>query len=75
MEHLNFRKYNSTTNEVKFDLPTGHYPERPCLNTEGKSVIVRVNQFKVLEWPSDDIWQYDVRSLQARCEITSTREF
>ncbi|KAI1004889.1 hypothetical protein K3495_g3326 [Podosphaera aphanis] len=33
---------------------------RPGFNTTGKQITIRVNQFKVLKWPQNDVYQYDI---------------
>jgi len=43
--------------QYKFEEPL---PVRPGWNTDGKQILVRVNQFKVLNWPDKCIYQYDV---------------
>ncbi|EKD12356.1 piwi domain-containing protein [Drepanopeziza brunnea f. sp. 'multigermtubi' MB_m1] len=40
--------------ESKFPLRKGNF------NTTGKAIIIRVNQFKVLQWPQGHIQQYDI---------------
>lgn len=32
---------------------------RPGYSTTGRDVQVRVNQFKVTQWPNKDVYQYD----------------
>jgi eukaryotic translation initiation factor 2C len=39
-------------------------PPRPGTNTAGKAVQIRVNQYKVTQFPSKDVYQFDVRTLQ-----------
>lgn len=40
------------------------YPEqnmsRPGFSTSGRDVQVRVNQYKVTQWPTNDVYQFDV---------------
>ena len=43
--------------QYRFEQPL---PLRPGWNTDGKQILVRVNQFKVLDWPDKRIYQYDV---------------
>lgn len=43
--------------QYKFVKPL---PIRPGFNTTGKQLNVRVNQYKVLDWPQKRIHQYDV---------------
>jgi len=43
----------------KYEFPS-ELPKRPGTNTNGKAIQIRVNQFKVTQWPPNDIWQYDV---------------
>lgn len=33
---------------------------RPGYSTAGRDVQVRVNQFRVMQWPNKDVYQYDV---------------
>jgi len=35
-------------------------PNCPGVNTQGKSVKIRVNQYKVLQWPQRDVYQFDI---------------
>lgn len=35
-------------------------PVRPNYNNQGKQINIRVNQYKVLQAPDNDIYQYDV---------------
>ncbi|KAF7876311.1 hypothetical protein EAF04_001406 [Stromatinia cepivora] len=35
-------------------------PDRPGYNTQGKAINIRVNQFKVLDAPRTDVYQYDI---------------
>ncbi|TAQ85545.1 hypothetical protein B7494_g6138 [Chlorociboria aeruginascens] len=41
---------------------SSHLPNRPAINTSGKPVNIRVNQFKVTKWPSQDVYQYDINA-------------
>jgi hypothetical protein len=59
MEPLNFRSYNSETNVESYQFPSD-LPSRPGTNTKGKAITIRVNQYKVTEWPQKDVYQYDV---------------
>lgn len=66
MEHYTYRTFNSETNEEKFDVGAQtQFPGRPEGMRLGKPVTIRVNQFKVLQWPQDDIYQYDVSLVTA----------
>lgn len=60
MEHDHFRKFNRETNTVKHLIPSSALPARPGYNIAGKPVSVRVNQYKVLKYPTQDVWQYAV---------------
>jgi eukaryotic translation initiation factor 2C len=60
MESMNFRSYTPETDMETFQVPT-NLPLRPGTNTAGKSVQIRVNQFKVTQWPTKDVYQFDVR--------------
>ncbi|TVY30849.1 Protein argonaute [Lachnellula hyalina] len=42
----------------KFESPL---PDRPGFNTVGKAIQIRVNQFKVTEYPTRSIYQYDIQ--------------
>jgi hypothetical protein len=53
------RDRSASTNEQKYNFPT-ELPLRPGLNTQGQQIQVRVNQYKVTQWPQNDIYQYDV---------------
>jgi hypothetical protein len=65
MEPQNVRGFRDDANEGKFQHPSTQLPTRPCLNTAGKSIQIRVNQFKIAQVPNRDIYQYDV-SLTSR---------
>lgn len=63
MEPQNFRHYDRV-NHVwqQTEIPT-NLPRRPKeLNSSGKPIAIRVNQFKVVQWPQKDAHQYDVSS-------------
>ncbi|CZR64330.1 related to argonaute like post-transcriptional gene silencing protein QDE-2 [Phialocephala subalpina] len=59
MEAGNYRTYDRTTDEEKYNFPT-ELPNRPGLGKAGRAIVVRVNQFKVMQWPQGDIQQYDI---------------
>lgn len=59
MEHLNYRTYNRETDTESYKFPST-LPLRPGINTTGKAIEIRVNQFKVAQWPTKDVYQYDV---------------
>jgi eukaryotic translation initiation factor 2C len=59
MEPINFRSYDRITDTEKYNFPSD-LPLRPGVNSQGKAVQIRVNQFKVNQWPTQDIYQYDV---------------
>ncbi|KAE8440738.1 hypothetical protein EG329_006633 [Mollisiaceae sp. DMI_Dod_QoI] len=59
MEAGNYRSYDRATDTEKYNFPT-ELPNRPTLSTAGKQITVRVNQFKVLQWPQRDVYQYDI---------------
>lgn len=59
MEPHNFRHFDWSLNVKKFVFPTD-LPDRPGVNTEGKAIAVRLNQYKVMKWPQKDIYQLDV---------------
>jgi eukaryotic translation initiation factor 2C len=74
MEPSNFRSYDRSTDTEKYNFPSD-LPLRPGTNTQGKAVEIRVNQFKVIQWPLKDVYQYDVSStltfISRRLELTS----
>jgi eukaryotic translation initiation factor 2C len=59
MEPENFRVRNRDTDDAKYNFPSD-LPLRPGVNTAGKAIQIRVNQYKVKDWPGRDIYQYDV---------------
>lgn len=59
MEPLNYRSYDHSTDTERYQFPS-NLPNRPGVNTQGKSVKIRVNQYKVLQWPQRDVYQFDV---------------
>ena len=70
MEALNYRKQVKDSG-LDAEPTDFHYeqikpeemtelPSRPGLNSSGKVIQVRVNQYKVSGWPTKDIYQYDV---------------
>lgn len=63
MEPHSVRGFRDDANEGKFQHPSTDLPARPGLNTVGKPIQIRVNQFKIAQVPNRDIYQYDV-SLQ-----------
>jgi hypothetical protein len=70
MEPFNFKHLDVETNQAKYMFPQD-LPNRPtALNKDGKAVQVRVNQFKVIEWPQKTVYQYDVSSSELHSGIT-----
>jgi len=61
MEPFNFRHLDVETNTSKYNFPTT-LPNRPVDNQPklGKEIQIRVNQFKVTQWPQKTVYQYDV---------------
>lgn len=59
MDPLNFRTYDRSTDRESYQFPSG-LPLRPGFNTAGKEIKIRVNQYKVAQWPQKDVYQYDV---------------
>ncbi|KAH8777302.1 eukaryotic translation initiation factor-like protein 2C 2 [Hyaloscypha finlandica] len=60
MEPENFRlRTQEVTDDAKYNFPSD-LPLRPGINTTGKAIQIRVNQFKVTKWPERDIYQYDI---------------
>jgi hypothetical protein len=59
MESNRYRIYNPITNEEKFQ-DVSELPLRPGTNTAGTPIQVRVNQYKVSQWPQRDVYLYDV---------------
>ncbi|ESZ91253.1 hypothetical protein SBOR_8346 [Sclerotinia borealis F-4128] len=59
------RKFNTRVElpcyRDNYDIPASSIlPARPGYNTNGKAVSIRVNQYKVLDAPRNDIYQYDI---------------
>jgi hypothetical protein len=60
MEPENFRlRTKEVTDDAKYSFPSD-LPLRPGKSTVGKAIQIRVNQYKVVQWPQKDIFQYDV---------------
>jgi eukaryotic translation initiation factor 2C len=60
MEPANYKiGFDVNTDEPKYQF-TSDLPNRPGLNSQGKQITIRINQFKVTAWPSMDVYQYDV---------------
>jgi eukaryotic translation initiation factor 2C len=60
MEPENFRiRTVNTDDDAKYNFPSD-LPLRPGVNSTGKAIQIRVNQYKVTQWPGRDIFQYDV---------------
>lgn len=59
MDHFIIRSYDRETNTPNSQFPSD-LPLRPGVNTAGKVIKVRVNQYKVAQWPVKDVYQYDV---------------
>ncbi|EXJ75664.1 uncharacterized protein A1O5_00171 [Cladophialophora psammophila CBS 110553] len=49
----------NATNPEQYNLPT-QYTQRPGYNQTGRSVNVNVNAFRVIQYPSVKVFQYDV---------------
>jgi len=49
----------AANSSYKFENPL---PDRPGFNTAGKAIAIRVNQYKVAQFPQKDVYQYDVSS-------------
>jgi len=62
MEPLNYRTYNQATDTERYQFPS-NLPNRPGVNTQGKAIKIRVNQYKVLQWPQRDVYQFDVSTI------------
>ena len=62
MALMNFHLYNPETNKATFLQAATALPLRPGTNTAGKAVQLRVNQYKVNQWPTKDVYQFDVRA-------------
>ncbi|PQE04484.1 piwi domain-containing protein [Rutstroemia sp. NJR-2017a BVV2] len=59
------RKFNTRVElpcyRDNYDVPQSSIlPDRPGYNTQGKAVKLRVNQFKVVQAPMNDVYQYDI---------------
>jgi eukaryotic translation initiation factor 2C len=60
MEPENFRvRTTNPDDDAKYNFPSD-LPLRPGVNSTGKAIQIRVNQYKVTQWPGRDIFQYDV---------------
>jgi hypothetical protein len=60
MEPENFRlRTKEFTDDAKYNFPSD-LPLRPGKSTVGKAIQIRVNQYKVTQWPGRDVYQYDV---------------
>ena len=72
MEPENFRlRTQEVTDDAKYNFPSD-LPLRPGINTTGKAIQIRVNQFKVTKWPERDIYQYDVSLISPSTSISTT---
>jgi eukaryotic translation initiation factor 2C len=60
MEPHLVRGFRDDANVGKFQHAATRFPGRPGLNTSGKQIQIRVNQFKISQVPSRNIYQYDV---------------
>lgn len=59
MEQNHF--FKRETDVKQFDKPPETIlPARPGYNSQGKAISIRVNQFKVLDAPNKDVYQYNV---------------
>ena len=62
MDAGSYRVYPAGADEViKHEYPDENMA-RPGYSTTGRDVQVRVNQYKVTQWPTGDVYQYDVSS-------------
>lgn len=59
MEPMNYRTYDQATDTERYQFPSD-LPNRPGHNSQGKAIKIRVNQYKVLQWPQRDVYQFDV---------------
>ena len=59
MEAHHYFTYDRVTDLRKTNI-TAELPLRPGLSTAGKAIQVRLNQYKVTEWPQADVYQFDV---------------
>ncbi|KAF4636152.1 hypothetical protein G7Y89_g1932 [Cudoniella acicularis] len=59
MEIQNYRTFDKVTNEAVHQFPS-NLPLRPGFNTVGKAIAIRVNQYKLTNFPDNDIYQYDI---------------
>jgi len=78
MEPENFRvRTKEVTDDAKYDFPSD-LPLRPGVNTSGKAITIRVNQYKVVKWPQRDVYQYDVSltssSRYSHLELTFSKD-
>lgn len=76
MEPENFRiRTANADDDAKYNFPSD-LPLRPGVNSTGKAIQIRVNQYKVTQWPGRDIFQYDVSFLASPLSsINSSSQF
>ncbi|KAI9771459.1 MAG: hypothetical protein M1840_002079 [Geoglossum simile] len=59
MEIQAYRSFNKATNEEKYLMPTA-LVQRKGWNTQGQSIAMLVNSYKITNWPVKKVHQYDV---------------
>jgi hypothetical protein len=60
MDFQNYRKFNKVTNQTQYVIPTDLVQRNGRLNTQGVPIAVQVNSYKILNWPTKKVHQYDV---------------
>ncbi|KAH0563129.1 hypothetical protein GP486_002298 [Trichoglossum hirsutum] len=59
MDLNNLRVFNKQTNQAQYIIPTALL-QRKGWNTEGQQIAIQVNSYKILNWPTKKVYQYDV---------------
>ncbi|KAI9772770.1 MAG: hypothetical protein M1839_002315 [Geoglossum umbratile] len=59
MEIQAYRSFNKLTNEEKYLIPTA-LVQRKGWNTQGQPIAMHVNSYKITNWPTKKVHQYDV---------------
>ncbi|KAK5279402.1 Protein argonaute, partial [Cryomyces antarcticus] len=58
MDIFVFRKFDQLTRDEKYDVPTD-LPKRPAANKTGKEIVVGLNTFNIVAYPTKAVYQYD----------------
>ncbi|KAG9232999.1 Piwi domain-containing protein [Amylocarpus encephaloides] len=59
MDPYDYRTFDRDSNTARYQF-NSDLPDRPGLNKSGKQVQIRVNQYKVTDFPTRDVFQYDI---------------